>query len=310
MRHILTFATARIIAGSLLIAGIAGCCAMPRIPEIHIDPPEIHIPTLEIGDLQDETIEIPLDGADAAQVEITLGAGELDLEAGASDNLFSGRFVYNVDVWQPTVNQEDGELRIRQGGDEDNWGVPSGGRARNEWELEFSPEIPLDMALTIGAGDGELDFSDLRIRDLRMEAGAGDFYVTFGTPNEIEMPACTIRSGAARLELRQVGNASPARMAVQGGAGNTKLDLTGAWRASSEIDVVSGVGQLTILVPADTGARVRIKGGMTDVEATGLEKQGDAYVNSTYGEGEIDLDITLTTGIGSVRLEQVETSGE
>jgi len=290
-----------ILAGLLLLGSQIACCAvsLPQMPDI-----EINVPTLEVGEMRDERQAVPLSGAESATVEVALGAGELEVEAGVSDQLFSGHFRYNVERWGPAVTYEDDVLAIEQGGTKEDWGIPTG-NIHNEWKLEFSPEIPLKMNFEIGAGNGELDFTGLQLAELDMNIGAGDFEVRFDEPNETRMNHLTLNTGASKLEMTGIGHAGPERMKVQGGVGNITLDFTGAWPNSADVQIISGVGSVTLRLPDDVGVRVETEGGLTNVEASGLRRTGDAYVNDAFGETETELRIQVTTGIGSLRLIEV-----
>jgi len=283
----------------LLLSTIACNITVPAVPTI-----EINVPTVEVGEMQDERQAIPLAGAKSATVEVIFGAGELGIEAGVSDQLFSGRFRYNVERWAPEVAYEDNVLTIKQGGIEEDWGVPTG-ITHNEWKLEFSPEIPLEMDCKIGAGEGELDFTWLQLAALDLNVGAGDFIVRFDEPGEVGMSHFTLNAGASKLEVIGIGHASPEQVEVRGGVGDITLDFTGNWRRSAGVQITAGVGSTTLRLPDDVGVRVETQGGLSSVEVSGLRQEGNTYVNDAFGEAETELRIRATTGVGSLRLIEV-----
>jgi len=290
-----------ILAGLVLTGSTIACCTIPQMPDL-----EINVPTVEVGEIQDKRETIPLAGAESATVEVLFGAGELEIEAGPSDQLFSGHFRYNVERWEPEVTYEGGVLTIEQGGAKEDWGIPTGDiqGIRNEWELEFSPEIPLKMDLDLGAGAGKLDFTGLQLTSLALDMGAGDFDVRFGEPNRVEMSNFTLNTGASKLEVIGIGNAGPEQVKVQGGVGDIVLDFTGDWPRSADVQVTTGVGSVTLQLPDDVGVQVEVD-GLSSVDVSGLRRSGDAYVNDAFGETEIELRIQLTTGLGSVHLIEV-----
>lgn len=292
-----------IILAALLLLGsqIACCCTLtlPKMPDINVT-----VPTIEVGDVQEQREALPLAQAESATVEVVFGAGELNVEAGSPDQLFAGHFRYNVERWTPQVNYQDGVLTIEQGGSRENWGIPTGS-VRNEWELEFSPQIPLQMAFRIGAGDGELDFTGLQIRELDLKMGAGDFEVRFDEPNPARLGRFEVDAGPSRLDMVGIGNAGPEQMSVEGGVGDMTLDLTGAWPRSCEVRITAGVGSITVRLPDDVGVQVETQGGLTNVDASGLQRTGDTYVNDAFGETETELLIQITTGVGNIRLIEV-----
>jgi hypothetical protein len=292
--------TVILIALAFMGSTLACCCIFPA--NINIDGR----PAIEVGETREQEERVPLDEIKSANIDVLFAAGELEISAGDTDDLFLGTFLYNVSEWEPQISYTDGRLTIQQGNEEESWGWPGGDGIRNEWDLRFSPEAVLDMDIKAGAGQGELDLTGLQIEKLDVDLGAGDFTINFDEPNTAEMSRFTLDTGAARLEINGIGNASPEEMVVQGGAGEITLDLTGDWTRSADIEVTAGVGRLVLRLPEDIGVRVDVEGGLANVEASGLSRSGGDYVNDAYDEAEIELDIVVTTGVGQVDLEVVD----
>ncbi len=291
------------LAALLLIGSSIACCTMPQLPDL--SDIEINVPTIQVGEVQDTQVTIPLSGAKMVTADIFFGAGELEIEAGVSDQLLSGHFCYNIEQWQPKVTYEDGALTIEQGSfDKEDWGIPTG-NTRNEWKLEFSPDVPLDMNLKIGAGDSNLDFTGLQLTSLDLDVGAGTFDVHFGEPNKAKMSDLTLDAGASKLEITGIGNAGPERVEVQGGVGDMTLDFAGNWPRSADVQITAGVGAVTLRLPDDVGVRVETEGGLMNVDASGWQRLDGDYVNDAFGEADIELHIQVTTGIGNLRLIKV-----
>jgi hypothetical protein len=279
-----------------------GCCTLPRIPDININVPE-----LVVGAVREEQEAVPLGGIESADVEILFGAGVLQVEPGSADELLSARFAYNVEKWKPEITLEDNRLRVRQGGDRDAWGVPSGrvSDIRNEWDLALTPAIPLAVDMRTGAGEGRIDLGGLSLTALAISLGAGDFEVRFDEPNQAQLDRFTLDAGASSLRVTGIGNAGPGYTKIQGGAGDIALDFTGAWPESAEADITAGFGSLTLRLPAGVGVEVETRGGITPVDASGFEKRGNTYVNDAFGEAATELRIRITMGVGDIRLIEV-----
>lgn len=302
-------------AATMLVVSSVVCCGalqlpsirVPQIeiPDIDIELPEIRIPTIEVGEIIEEHQEVAVDGANQADVRIVFGAGDLEVDAGDPGTLFAADFRYNIAEWAPEVGYDvdDHALLVKQGGDENSWGIPSDGNIRNEWDVTLSPSIPISMSLLLGAGRGDMDFTGMQIARLDMDMGAGDFAVRFNQPAQIPMSQMTVRTGASRLEIEGIGNVSPERVVVQGGAGDITLDLTGNWQRSADVNVTAGVGQITLLVPRGVSVRIGID-GLATIDNDGLEKRGDDYVSDAYGDTEDEINVSITAGIGNIRLEQ------
>jgi hypothetical protein len=81
------------------------------------------------------------------------------------------------------------------------------------------------------------------------------------------------------------------------------LDLRGDWQQDLSATIQGGVGAVEVKLPAGTGVRVEVRGGLGEVQARGLSQSGSVYTNAAYGSSEVTLDIVVQGGIGSVMLE-------
>ena len=116
--------------------------------------------------------------ATAANVVIDMSAGDLDVNPGAT-KLFEGDFAFNVPALKPdiayAVKGGTGELKVSQGS--------SSGNVENKWRLSLDQTTPIDLTITMGAGDATLELGKLNLRSLAIRLGAGDLKVDLrGTP--------------------------------------------------------------------------------------------------------------------------------
>ncbi|MDE3135224.1 MAG: hypothetical protein KGL59_01505 [Acidobacteriota bacterium] len=117
-------------------------------------------------------------GAKTVHAQIELGAGELEVSSG-SGSLLEADCYYSRPSDKPevsyTVSGDSGELDVRQPRQEHvEFG---GGDRRNDWNLHFGSQVPLDLELKMGAGTGRLQLSGVPLTHLRVEGGAGTLYV-------------------------------------------------------------------------------------------------------------------------------------
>src|SRR3712207_2604091 len=89
------------------------------------------------------------------------------------------------------------------------------------------------------------------------------------------------------------------------GAGRTTIDLTGDYDQDLVASIQGGVGQATVQLPSEVGVRVEAQGGLGEINAEGLQKEGEAYVNDSYGDSEVTLDVDIQGGVGQINLEVV-----
>ena len=92
---------------------------------------------------------------------------------------------------------------------------------------------------------------------------------------------------------------------LQMGAGKTTVDLTGDYARDFDASIQGGVGQATVLLPSGVGVKAKAEGGLGKINAKGLNKVGDAYVNDAYGESDTNLSVDVKGGVGEINLEVV-----
>jgi hypothetical protein len=163
---------------------------------------------------------------------------------------------------------------------------------------DWKPEVDYDVSgdtgeLTVEQGSGEgvplggdaRNEWDVRLNDevptdLAVEMGAGE--------SDLDLDSLTLTG----LTLRM-------------GAGETTVDLTGDYGEDFDATMEGGVGEATVLLPSEVGVRARAEGGIGKINARGLQKEGDSYVNDAYGDSDVTLDLDIRGGVGEINLEVV-----
>jgi hypothetical protein len=92
---------------------------------------------------------------------------------------------------------------------------------------------------------------------------------------------------------------------LQMGAGKTTVDLSGDYTQSFDATIEGGVGEATVLLPSKVGVKAKAEGGLGTINAKGLKKAGDSYVNDAYGESDTNLNIDVKGGVGEINLKAV-----
>jgi hypothetical protein len=147
-------------------------------------------------------ISYPLSGANRAEVSLRPTAGSLkvgSLEAG--DQLVEGTVVVGrnerlVSGPEPGNSVEVAQFTLESEG-AGRFLPPQRTRGPN-WELGLSREVPLDLTVNMGAGDINLDLSNLTITNLRVSLGVGR--ITVYAPFEHGLSA-EISSGVGETYL-------------------------------------------------------------------------------------------------------------
>ncbi|GAA0317440.1 hypothetical protein GCM10008967_05020 [Bacillus carboniphilus] len=120
------------------------------------------------GKASEESIEIEKDDAKELDVELKLGAGELNLSGGANQWL-EGRI---EDSKEPKVsyklNGDKGKLTVAQ---KSKQGINF---KDNEWDLQLTKDVPLSLKISTGAAETDLNLSGIQLTDLDIETGVGE----------------------------------------------------------------------------------------------------------------------------------------
>ena len=85
---------------------------------------------------------------------------------------------------------------------------------------------------------------------------------------------------------------------LQMGAGKTTVDLTSDYARSFDTSIQGGVGEATVELPSDVGVKAKAEGGLGKINAEGLKRVGNAYVNDAYGESDVTLRVDVQGGVG------------
>lgn len=112
--------------------------------------------------------------------------------------------------------------------------------------------------------------------------------------------AVDLGAGQSSLDLRGI---DLAKLDLDTGAGQTTVDLSGDWRRDVTVTIDAGVGEFTLRVPENVGAHVEIDRGIGAIDATGLRRDGDAYVNDAFGKTAVTMRVMMNAGIGKINLE-------
>lgn len=214
-------------------------------------------PVLFKSNPETKHLVIPVENFTAAAIEIKHGAGRLTVDGNAGpSNLLDGDFVGGT---QLSLNRAGERAMLKLSPDSNafpwNFGAGFGGFL---WNIHMRPGIPLDFQFQTGAGESQLDFSNLIVRSIVLETGASSTQVTL--PAAAGFTKCDIRSGAASIVVR-IPQGVAGRIHLQGGLmgenidknrfpfNGTTYETPGFDSATNraEIKVESGVGSIEII---------------------------------------------------------------
>ncbi|MDN4606607.1 toast rack family protein [Sporosarcina highlanderae] len=93
-------------------------------------------------------------------------------------------------------------------------------------------------------------------------------------------------------------------LVIDSGVSNSTIDLSGDWKKGFRANVDLGVGDVTFILPKDTGVRLTVSKGLGTLGMKDLIKQSDGtYVNEAYGKSDVVIDISVNFGVGDVEFK-------
>lgn len=203
------------------------------------------------GETRTETVSLDLDDAKSARVAIRMGGGQLHVASGTT-KFMEAEFAYNVPDWKPVVDYKTGELRLSQ----PNYSA-SFGNAVNNWNVNLSSTLPLEITANLGAGEAKFELGEMNLSRVDLNIGAGQMTVDLrGTPKHDYN--VQIRGGVGETVVYLPKDAGISATATKGIGDISTEGLEnrdGVWvnpdrigaPATVRLDVKGGVGQIRLV---------------------------------------------------------------
>jgi hypothetical protein len=245
-------------------------------------------------------------GETSTSARLEFAAGALRLAAGLPTELYRMDVLYDGDRYEPVSDFDAARghvtLGLRTAGD-GGLRVVSKGQLRQTASVTFSPRSDLDLAVALGAVDGDIELGGLRVTNLQLETGASRATVRFSQPNATRCRDAVLSSGAAELTVLGLGNSRCDRVAFEGGVGQVTLDFSGAWTSSSHVSVKMALGAVALRLPRQVGVRLSLDKFFATFDPEGFVRRGNAYLSPGYDQAARHLDIDITTAVGGVTVQ-------
>lgn len=154
---------------------------------------------------------------------IDMGAGKLSIAGGAGE-LMAGEYEFTRAEWRPevdySVSSGEGKLTVRQPSDPS---VGFIGNYRYAWDIALTDDLPLDLAVNMGAGEADLDLRGTDLRLLSVNLGAGDTTIDLSGSWAHDVTA-DVNAGAGTLTLRVPAQVGVRIVGYQDGLGSYRAD--------------------------------------------------------------------------------------
>src|SRR5215216_4161297 len=198
----------------------------------------------------------------------------------------------NADSVRAQLKMGAGELNVTGGADQ----LMDGDFSYNV--SEWKPKVSYDLSGQKGellvkqgsANSGSLDGKARNEWDISL--------------NDEVPTALVVKMGAGESDL-DLDSLTLEGLDLKMGAGKTTVDLTGDYAQGFDASIEGGVGEATLLLPSKVGVKAKSEGGLGKINAEGIKRVGDSYVNNAYGESDVNLSVDVKGGVGQINLKVV-----
>jgi hypothetical protein len=202
-----------------------------------------------------ETQEVSLQGAQSVTANIDIPSGSLDVAGGASQ-LLNANFDYHEYDGAPhveySVSGGRGDISITQ----ENKAHVRLAIARNDWQLRFADNVPLEMNVQIGAGSSNLRLQGLNVKSLDVQAGVGQMNLDLTGPRKSDLHvdihggvgsaiiSLPIEVGVRVHASGGIGSVSPHGLTREGD--DYVNDVLGKTPATIDLTIEGGIGSISL----------------------------------------------------------------
>jgi hypothetical protein len=149
---------------------------------------------------------------------------------------------------------------------------------------------------------------DVRITEiiplnLSVEVGAGETSLELGSLNLASL-AVNNGAGDTKIDLSHY-RGGPLQAQINNGIGDMKIDFGDYRGGQLQAQIHNGIGDLTVRIDKTSNTRITVHGGVGDVSAEGIAKNNEIYTTAGFNPALPVSEIAISQGVGSIHLEAV-----
>ncbi|MDX1906636.1 MAG: hypothetical protein SF053_06335 [Bacteroidia bacterium] len=157
-------------------------------------------------------------------------------------------------------------------------------QAGESQRMEYNPDpsIPTDIRLNLGTGASRLDFSDLTLHRVEVNAAFSDVMLLYSMPNRDTMESLTLHAGKGDISLKQLELSLAEMVMVQNDLGNTQIQLGNRSTLPHKLFLRSGAGQNTLIIHPSHPVQLIVEAGFfvsVEIPTSFKETTPGVYVN-------------------------------
>ena len=210
----------------------------------------------EDAPVKTETREFERGAAEYVRAVVHMAAGELNIKGGAPKFLQAEFHTARMPEVTFDAKGARGLLEIRAKGKQF---LGSQGKD-TRWKLAFDSQTPLDLEVHLGAGETDLDLSQVALRSLQVHMGVGELRLNLDGEYARDVDV-EVQGGVGRAEIR-LPRKMGAQVDAKGGMGSMKVQ--GLQKESG-----SGFYVNRAYEGSKRQVRCKVRGGIGEVELIG-----------------------------------------
>jgi hypothetical protein len=247
------------------------------------------------------------------RVILDVSFGSISIKRGEPDKIASVDYSEEEDAKQKLyisydISNETGTLYIKLKESTHFWGDDDDRNGHNRHlDIKLSITVPISFELELGAGNGEIDLTDLQVKDIKISTGASSVTMKCSKPNSIFADDISIESGVSKFTATNLSNLNFRHLKFSGGVGSYKLDFDGKFRQSADVQIEVGLGSINVYIPKTIPAKLVYDDNWLssfklddDFEKT----RSGVYETNDFQDASKRLTIRLESGLGSVRVQR------
>ena len=256
---------------------------------------------------------------DSFRAYINFGIGKLNLGPGQKRYILTGSIDYDKSLMAPNVSLTsqnniaklivDIKADMRFGNDNGNFSMDdlNINKDDNNYKINFKmpTRIATDMHLDFGLGEAELDLTNLRISQFKMDCGLSDVRMKVSKPNRIDCDIVEISTGISDYDGKGLGNLNSSKYIIDVGLGSANIDFTGDLDQDTNLNISVGLGSLELLLPDHVNIKLTVDSGLlSSIDVRGLVSKGNGhYESKDWHERWSTIEGKISVGLGSVDVD-------
>jgi hypothetical protein len=175
----------------------------------------------------------------------------------------------------------------------------------NDLYIKLSDAVPISFEIDLGAGKGDINLTDLQVKDMKISTGASKVMLKCNKPNPISADDIFIESGVGKFTAKDLANLNSNNLKFSGGIGSYTLDFSGKFNRNTEAQVEIGLGTIKIDIPKSIPAQIVYDDHWLSsfhIDGDFSKKQDDVYETEDFDNASKHIIIRLESGLGSVRI--------